>query len=32
MQGDVEKDQEAFANMENLGKNMAYLLKALDKR
>lgn len=30
--GDVEKDQEALANMENLGKNMAYLLKALEER
>ncbi len=27
--GDVEKDTEGLANMENLGKNMAYLLKAL---
>ena len=27
--GDVEKDAEGLANMENLGKNMAYLLKAL---
>ena len=26
---DVEKDAEGLANMENLGKNMAYLLKAL---
>lgn len=29
MPGDVENDQEALANMENLGQNMAYLLKAL---
>ena len=29
MPGDVEKDQEALANMENLGENMAYLLMAL---
>ncbi len=27
--GDVEKDAEGFSNMVNLGKNMAYLLKAL---
>ena len=27
--GDVKQDQEAFANMENLGQNMAYLLKRL---
>lgn len=32
MPGDVEKDQEAFENMENLGQNMAYLLKALKER
>lgn len=32
MQGDVEKDQEALANMENLGQNMAYLLRALERR
>ncbi|MEY8390499.1 flavodoxin family protein [Lachnospiraceae bacterium 45-W7] len=30
--GDVEKDQEALANMKNLGQNMAYLLKALKER
>lgn len=30
--GDVEKDQEALSNMENLGQNMAYLLKALEER
>lgn len=29
MPGDVEKDCEALANMENLGENMAYLLRAL---
>lgn len=28
--GDVEKDAEGLANMENLGKNMAWLLKALN--
>lgn len=28
--GDVEKDREAFANMENLGQNMAYLLETLE--
>lgn len=32
MPGDVENDQEALANMENLGKNMAYLLKTLEER
>lgn len=32
MSGDVEKDQEGLANMENLGQNMAYLLKALESR
>lgn len=32
MSGDVEKDQEALANMENLGQNMAYLLKALEEK
>lgn len=32
MPGDVEKDQEGLANMENLGRNMAYLLKALEGR
>ena len=30
--GDVEKDTEGLANMENLGKNMAYLLKTLKER
>ena len=28
--GDVEKDAEGLSNMENLGKNMAWLLKALN--
>lgn len=32
MPGDVEKDQEALANMDNLGQHMAYLLKALEER
>lgn len=32
MPGDVEKDQEGLDNMANLGKNMAYLLKALEER
>lgn len=30
MPGDVEKDKEGLANMENLGKNMAWLLKGLN--
>lgn len=30
--GDVEKDPEGLANMENLGKNMAWLLKGLNGR
>lgn len=30
--GDVEKDAEGLSNMENLGRNMAYLLKALHER
>lgn len=30
MPGDVEKDQEALANMKNLGQNMAYLLMAME--
>lgn len=30
--GDVEKDTEGLANMENLGKNMAWLLKGLNGR
>lgn len=29
MPGDVKKDHEAFENMENLGQNISYLLKAL---
>lgn len=32
MPGDVEKDTEGLANMENLGKNMAWLLKELNRR
>lgn len=32
MPGDAEKDQEGLDNMANLGKNMAYLLKALEER
>jgi len=32
MPGDVKKDQEGLDNMANLGKNMAYLLKALEER
>lgn len=32
MPGDVEEDQEALANMDNLGQHMAYLLKALEGR
>lgn len=32
MPGDVQKDQEGLDNMVNLGKNMAYLLKALEER
>lgn len=30
--GDVEKDAEGLSNMENLGKNMAWLLKGLNRR
>lgn len=30
--GDVAKDTEGLANMENLGKNMAWLLKELNRR
>lgn len=30
--GDVEKDVEGLSNMENLGKNMARLLKGLNRR
>ena len=29
MPGDVRSDQEGMSNMENLGQNLAYLLKAL---
>ncbi len=32
MPGDVKEDQEGLDNMANLGKNMAYLLKALEER
>ncbi|MEY8330150.1 flavodoxin family protein [Lachnospiraceae bacterium 48-33] len=32
MPGDVLKDEEGIANMRNLGENMAYLLKALDRQ
>lgn len=32
MPGEVEKDREALANMENLGQNMAYLLNALEEK
>lgn len=32
MPGDVEKDKEALANMDNLGQHMACLLKALEGR
>ena len=32
MPGDVEKDKEGLANMENLGKNMALVLKGLNGR
>jgi hypothetical protein len=31
MPGDVEKDDEALANMKTLGQNMAWLLKKLNK-
>lgn len=31
MPGDVTKDEEGIANMKNLGQNMAYLLKTLNK-
>lgn len=30
--GDVEKDVEGLSNMENLGKNMVWLLKGLNRR
>lgn len=32
MPGDVVRDSEALANMENLGRNMAYLLTVLEER
>lgn len=32
MPGDVLKDEEGLANMRNLGKNMVYLLKALNNQ
>lgn len=32
MSGDVKSDSEGLETMRNLGRNMAYLLKALDKR
>ncbi|MBE7723931.1 MAG: flavodoxin family protein [Enterocloster citroniae] len=32
MPGDVKKDEEGLDTMKNLGRNMAYLLKALDER
>ncbi len=32
MPGDVQKDEEGLNTMKNLGRNMAYLLKALDER
>lgn len=32
MPGDVSKDEEGLANMRNLGQNMAFLLKVLDKK
>lgn len=32
MPGDVQSDGEGLETMRNLGRNMAYLLKALDKR
>lgn len=32
MPGDVEKDQEALSNMDNLGQHIAHLLKALEGR
>lgn len=30
--GEVEKDKEGMANMQNLGENMAFLLKAIEKQ
>ena len=32
MPGDVQKDGEGLDTMKNLGRNMAYLLKALEER
>ena len=32
MPGDVQKDEEGMETMRNLGRNMAYLLKALEER
>lgn len=32
MPGDVQKDEEGIETMKNLGRNMAYLLKALEER
>lgn len=32
MPGDVEKDKEGVENMENLGRNMSYLLKVLSSK
>ena len=32
MPGDVQKDKEGLETMKNLGRNMAYLLKALEER
>lgn len=32
MPGDVQKDEEGMETMKNLGRNMAYLLKALEER
>lgn len=32
MSGDVQKDEEGIGTMKNLGRNMAYLLKALEGR
>lgn len=32
MPGDVVKDEEGMNNMQNLGQNMAFLLKAIENR
>jgi hypothetical protein len=32
MPGDVQKDEEGLDTMRNLGRNMAYLLNALEER